>query len=64
MKKTFTLLIALFALCVSTWATPTTITWNAENGLTSIDLSEYTNISYNGGYDSYNNGTKTNYIKK
>lgn len=63
MKKTFTLLIALFALCVSTWATPTTITWNAENGLTSIDLSEYTNISYNGGYDSYNNGTKTAIIE-
>ena len=63
MKKTFTLLIALLALCVSTWATPTTITWNAENGLTSIDLSEYTNISYNGGYDSYNNGTKTAIIE-
>lgn len=63
MKKTFTLLFALFALCASTWATPTTITWNAENGLTSINLSEYTNISYNGGYDSYNNGTKTAIIE-
>ncbi len=38
MKKTFTLLIALLALCVSAWATTTTITWDAENGLTSIDV--------------------------
>ena len=38
MRKTFTLLIALLALCVSAWATTTTITWDAENGLTSIDV--------------------------
>lgn len=63
MKKTFTLLIALFALCVSTWATPTTITWNAENGLTSIDLNEYTNIYYSDAYHSYNDGTKAAIIE-
>ena len=38
MRKTFTLLIALMALCATSWATPTTITWNAGNGLTSIDV--------------------------
>ena len=32
------MLIALMALCVSSWATPTTITWNAGNGLTSINV--------------------------
>ncbi len=36
MRKTFTLLIALLALTVSSWATQ--ITWDAENGLTSIDV--------------------------
>ena len=46
MKKTFTLLIALLALSFSTWAT--TITWNADNGLTSIDLTEYTNNYFSG----------------
>lgn len=63
MKKTFTLLIALFALCVSTWATPTTITWNADNGLTSIDLNEYTNNFWENEYHSYNYGTKTAIIE-
>lgn len=62
MKKTFTLLIALFALCVSTWATPTTITWNAENGLTSINLNEYTNNYWENEYHSYH-GTKTAIIE-
>lgn len=62
MKKTFTLLIALLALCVSTWATPTTITWNAENGLTSIDLNEYTNNFWNDEYHSYS-GTKAAIIE-
>ena len=37
MKKTFTLLIALFALCAGIWATPTTITWDG-TGLTGIDV--------------------------
>lgn len=63
MKKTFTLLIALFALSLSAWATPTTITWNAENGLTSIDLSEYTNNYWENEYHSYNYGTKTAIIE-
>jgi len=63
MRKTFTLLFALFALCVSTWATPTTITWNAENGLTSIDLNEYTNNYWENEYHSYNYGTKTAIIE-
>ena len=38
MRKTITLFIALLALTVSSWATTTTITWDAENGLTSIDV--------------------------
>lgn len=38
MRKTFTLLIALMALCATSWATTSTITWNAGNGLTSIDV--------------------------
>ena len=37
MRKTFTLLIALMALCVSSWATPTTITWN-QTDVASIDV--------------------------
>lgn len=37
MRKTFTLLIALMALCVSSWATPTTITWDATD-VASIDV--------------------------
>ncbi|MBO4250333.1 MAG: leucine-rich repeat protein [Paludibacteraceae bacterium] len=62
MRKTFTLLIALMALTVSAWATPTTITWNAENGLTSIDLNEYTNNYWDDEYHSYH-GTKTAIIE-
>ena len=63
MRKTFTLLIALLALCVNSWATPTTITWDAENGLTSIDLNEYTNNFWNDEYHSYNDGKKTAIIE-
>ncbi len=63
MRKTFTLLIALFALCVSSWATTTTITWNAGNGLTSIGLNEYTNLYWNESYHSYNDGAKTAMIE-
>lgn len=63
MRKTFTLLIALMALCVSSWATPTTITWNAENGLTSIGLNEYTNLYWDESYHSYNDGAKTAMIE-
>ena len=59
MRKTFTLLIALLALCVSSWATPTTIMWDSENGLTSIGLTEYTNLYWDETYHSYNEGTKT-----
>ncbi|MBQ1859321.1 MAG: leucine-rich repeat protein [Paludibacteraceae bacterium] len=62
MRKTFTLLIALMALTVSTWATPTTITWNSENGLTSIDLNEYTNNYWENEYHSYS-GAKTAIIE-
>ena len=62
MRKTITLLIALLALSVSSWATPTTITWNSENGLTSIDLNEYTNNFWNDEYHSYS-GTKTAIIE-
>jgi hypothetical protein len=62
MRKTFTLLIALMALCVSSWATPTTITWNAGNGLTSIDLTEYTNNFWDDEYHSYS-GAKTAIIE-
>lgn len=47
------------ALCVSSWATPTTITWDSENGLTSIGLTEYTNLYWDETYHSYNEGTKT-----
>lgn len=63
MRKTFTLLIALLALTVSSWATPTTITWDAKNGLTSIDLNEYTNNYWENEYHSYNDGTKTAIIE-
>lgn len=62
MKKLFTLLIALFALCAGMWATPTTITWNSENGLTSIDLNEYTNNYWENEYHSYS-GAKTAIIE-
>lgn len=62
MRKTFTLLIALMALSVSAWATPTTITWNSENGLTSIDLNEYTNNYWENEYHSYS-GAKTAIIE-
>ena len=58
MRKTFTLLIALFAFCAGMWATPTTITWDSENGLTSIDLNEYTNNYWENEYHSYS-GAKT-----
>lgn len=58
MRKTVTLLIALFALCAGMWATPTTVTWNAGNGLTSIDLNEYTNNYWENEYHSYS-GAKT-----
>ncbi len=50
------------ALCVSIGATPTTITWNAENGLTSINLNEYTNNFWSDEYHSYS-GTKTAIIE-
>ena len=63
MKKTFTLLFALLTLCVSSWATTTTITWNAGNGLTSIGLTEYTNLYWDETYHSYNDGTKTAVIE-
>lgn len=63
MRKTFTLLIALMALCVTSWATPTTITWDSENGLTSINLNEYTNNYWENEYHSYNDGTKTAIIE-
>ena len=63
MKKTFTLLIALFALCAGIWATPTTVTWNAGNGLTSIGLNEYTNLYWDESYHSYNDGAKTAMIE-
>ena len=63
MRKTFTLLIALLALTASTWATPTTITWDAENGLTSIGLNEYTNLYWDESYHSYNDGAKTAMIE-
>jgi hypothetical protein len=38
MRKLFTLLIALMALCISSWATPTTITWN-QAAVQSINVS-------------------------
>ena len=63
MRKTFTLLIAFLALCVSSWATPTTVTWNAGNGLTSIGLNEYTNLYWDESYHSYNDGAKTAMIE-
>ncbi|MBR6065826.1 MAG: hypothetical protein IKP57_05325, partial [Paludibacteraceae bacterium] len=63
MRKLFTLLIALLALTVSSWATTTTITWNAGNGLTSIGLNEYTNLYWDESYHSYNDGAKTAMIE-
>ena len=45
------------------WATTTTITWNAGNGLTSIGLNEYTNLFWDETYHSYNNGAKTAMIE-
>ena len=63
MRKTITLLIALMALCVNSWATPTTITWDAENGLSSIYLSEYTNLYWDESYHSYNDGPKVTTIE-
>ncbi len=63
MRKRFTLLIALLALTVSAWATPTTITWNAGNGLSSIYLSEYTNLYWDESYHSYNDGPKVTTIE-
>lgn len=63
MRKTITLLIAFLALTVSSWATTTTITWNAGNGLTSIGLNEYTNLYWDESYHSYNDGAKTAMIE-
>ena len=62
MRK-FTYLLALLMLSVSSWATTTTITWNAGNGLTSIGLNEYTNLFWDETYHSYNNGAKTAMIE-
>lgn len=44
-------------------AIPASVTWNAENGLASIDIMEYTNYQFGNSIESWNDGTKVAVIE-